>query len=167
MGRKASENFLKLKEKLGLDPYKITCDKQDIISALQVAFEGEIILTQYYVKNKRSDAYLPKYKAGIEVHKYDHESRDRNYEESRQLMIESHGITIIRTNPVVPNAINRLINQIHKHFIKSTKKQTEKSTEKSLIDDLSKRLLELEFKSDHSIKSKCLKWIVKKILPTL
>ena len=30
-------------------------------------------------------------------------------------------------------------------------------TKKSLIDDLSKRLLELEFKSNHSIKSKCLK----------
>ena len=32
-----------------------------------------------------------------------------------------------------------------------------KRTKKSLIDDLSKRLLELEFKSNHSIKSKCLK----------
>ena len=36
---------------------------------------------------------------------------------------------------------------------------------KSLIDDLSKILLELEFKSKHSIKSKCLKWIIKKIVP--
>ena len=45
--RKASEKFLKFKEKLGLDLYKITWDKQDIISALQVAFEGEIIHTQY------------------------------------------------------------------------------------------------------------------------
>ena len=51
------------------------------------------------------------------------------------------------------------------HIVKSTKKQTEKSTKKSLIDGLSKRLLELEFKSNHSIKSKCLKWIFKKILP--
>ena len=49
------------------------------------------------------------------------------------------------------------INKIHRHIKKSTKQ--------SLIDDLSKRLLELEFKSNHSIKSKCLKWIVKKILP--
>ena len=31
-----------------------------------------------------------------------------------------------------------------------------------MIDDLSKRLQELDFKSNHSIKSKCLKWIVKK-----
>ena len=34
-----------------------------------------------------------------------------------------------------------------------------------MIDDLSKRLLELEFKSNYSTKSKFLKWIVKKILP--
>ena len=40
------------------------------------------------------------------------------------------------------------------HITKSTKKQTEKLTKKSLIDDLSKRLLELEFKSNHSVKSK-------------
>ena len=45
---------------------------------------------------------------------------------------------------------------MHRHMKKSTKK--------SLIDDLSKRLLELEFEKRNSIKSKCLKWIVKKIL---
>ena len=55
------------------------------------------------------------------------------------------------------------INKIHRHI----KKSTENSTKKSLIDDLLKRFLKLEFKSNHSIKSKCLKWIVNKILPTL
>ena len=80
-------------------------------------------------------------------------------------MIESHGITIIRTNPDDADFdMNKLINEIHIQIIKSTKK-TKVSTKKSLIDDLSKRLLELEFKSNHSIKSKCLKWIVKNILP--
>ena len=44
--RKASEKFWKFKEKLGLDPYKVNCDKQDITSALQLAFEGKIIHTQ-------------------------------------------------------------------------------------------------------------------------
>ena len=43
--RKSSEKFLIFKEKLGLDPYKITCDEKGIISALQVVFEGEIIQT--------------------------------------------------------------------------------------------------------------------------
>ena len=41
------------------------------------------------------------------------------------------------------------------------------STKKSLIDNFSKRLLRLEFKPKHSIKLKCLKWIVKNVLPTI
>ena len=124
---------------------------------MEVAFEGEIILTQHCIKNKRTDAYFSKYRLGIEVDEYNHEGRNLEYEQSRQFMIESHGITIIRTNPDAADFdINRLINRIYMHIIKSTKK--------SLIDDLSKRLPELEFKSNHSIKSKCLKWIVKNIL---
>ena len=60
-------------------------------------------------------------------------------------MIESHRITIIKTNPDAADFdMNRLINQIYTHFIESTKKQTKLSTKKLLIDDLSKRLLELE-----------------------
>ena len=38
-------------------------------------------------------------------------------------------------------------------------------TKKSIINNLSKRLL--EFQSNHSIKSKCLEWIVKNVLPTI
>ena len=48
--------------------------------------------------------------------------------------------------------------------LKKENKELKKDKE-SLIDNLSKKLLELEFKSDHSVKSKCLKWIVKKALP--
>ena len=156
--RKSSKRFLEFKKKLGLDPNVVTCDEQDIINTLQIVFEGEIILTQYCIENKRLDAYFSKYKLGIEVDEYNHEGRNSNYEKSRQLMIESYGITIIRTNPDAADFdMNRLINQIYTHFIKSTKK--------SLIDDLSKRLLELQFKSNHSIKSNSLKWIVKNILP--
>ena len=69
-------------------------------------------------------------------------------------MIERHEIAIIRTNPDTADFdMNRLINQIYTHIIESTKV----STKKSLIDDLSKGLLELEFKSNYSIKSKRLK----------
>ena len=113
---------------------------------MQVAFEGEIILTQHCIKNKRTDAYFSKYRLGIEVDEYNHEGRNLEYEQSRQFMIESHGITIIRTN--LDDAdfdMNELINQKYMQIIKSTKKP--------LIDDLSKRLLELEFMSNHSIKS--------------
>ena len=81
-------------------------------------------------------------------------------------MIESHGIIIIRTNHNATDFdMNRLINPIYTHINESTKNQTKVSTKKSIIDDLSKRLLELEFKSNHSIKSKCLKWVAKNILP--
>ena len=125
---------------------------------MQVAFEGEIIHTQYGIENKRLDAYFSKYKFGIEVDESNHEGRNFEYEQSRQFMIESHGITIIRTNPDAADFdINKLINQIHRQIIKPTKK--------SLIDNLLKRLLELEFKSNDSITSKCLKWIVKNVLP--
>ena len=51
--------------------------------------------------------------------------------------------------------------RVSAYITESIKKQTKKS----LIDDLSKRLLELELKSNHSIKSKCLNWAVKNILP--
>ena len=125
---------------------------------MQIAFEGQIIHTQYFIKNKRLDAYFPKHKLGIEVDEYNHESRNFEYKQSRQFVIESRGITIIRTNLDDTNFnMNKLINQVYMYIIKSTKK--------SLIHDLSKRLLELEFKSNHSVKSKCLKWTVKKILP--
>ena len=73
-------------------------------------------------------------------------------------MIESHGTIINRTNPDAADFDKKmLINQICTHIIERTKKQTKVSTKKPLIDDLSKRLLELEFKSNHSIKSKCFK----------
>ena len=52
--------------------------------------------------------------------------------------------------------IFRAIKQIHRH---------QKSNEKSLIDKISKRLLTLEFKSNHSIITNALKIIVKKVLP--
>ena len=125
--RKSSKRFLEFKKKLGLDPNLVTCDEQDIISALQVAFEGEIILTQYCIENKRIDAYFSKYKLGIEVDEYNHEGRNFEYEQSRQLMIDSHGITIIRTNPDAADfGMSRLTNQIYKHITQSNSEKLEK-----------------------------------------
>ena len=82
-----------------------------------------------------------------------------NTKKNRQFVTESYGITIIRTNlDAADFDMNRLINQAYMQIIKATKKP--------LIDDLSKRLLELGFESNHSIKSICLKWIAKNILPS-
>ena len=160
--RKSSKKFLEFTKKLGLDLDVVTCDEQDIIKILHDKFEGETIITQYSIKNKRLDAYLPEYKIGIELDEYKHEYRNFNYDKSRTKMIENHGITLIGTNPNGPNFdIKNLVVQRCICIKEAIKKQTKKS----LIDDLSKRLLELEFKSNHSIKSKCLKWVVKNILP--
>ena len=82
--------------------------------------------------------------------------RDFEHEQSRQLMIKKKlDCKIMRINPDGADVnIYRLINQVRMHIKQSTKK--------SLIDDASKRLFGLEFISNHTIKSKYLKWIVKK-----
>ena len=78
---------------------------------MQVAFEGEIILTQYCIKKKRLDAYFRKYKLETEVDEYNHKGRNFENEQSRQLIIDSHGITIVRTNPDAADFdMNTLIN---------------------------------------------------------
>ena len=56
--RAVSKQFLEFKEKLRLDPCKINFDEQDIISALQVSFVGEIMHTQYCIQNKRLGLYF-------------------------------------------------------------------------------------------------------------
>ena len=52
-------------------------------------------------------------------------------------------------------------------IVKVNKKLTEESTKKSLIDGISNKLLSLEFIKDNSIKTKCLKYVVNKILSIL
>ena len=80
--------------------------------------------------------------------------------QKKKALEKERNCVFIRINPDEKNSkIFQEINKIHRHIKKLTKK--------SLIEDLSKRLLELEFKSNHSIKSKCLKWIAKKIIPTI
>ena len=81
-------------------------------------------------------------------------------------MLENVGYYFIRINPNKPAFDDyEEFGRVSAYISESIKKQSEKSTKKLLLTELSKRLLELEFKSNHSIKSKYLKLIVKKILP--
>ena len=67
---------------------------------MQVAFEGEIMYTQYCVQNKRLDFYFSEHKLGVEIDECGHADRDFEYKQSRQLMIEKKlGCKIIRINP--------------------------------------------------------------------
>ena len=59
------------------------------------------------------------------------------------------------------------ISKVQNEIVRHIKESIKKPTKKSLIDELSNKLLRLEFKSNNSIKTKCLKHVVKKILPTL
>ena len=59
------------------------------------------------------------------------------------------------------------IGRIQNFIVKANKKPTEESTKKYVIDEISNKLLGLEFKSNNSMKTKCLKYVVKKILPKL
>ena len=86
---------------------------------------------------------------------------DINQEIQRQKALEQEvGCEFIRINPAKENFnVFVEIGKIENYIVKSTKK--------SLIGELSNKLLRLEFKSNNSIKTKCLKYVVKKILPTL
>ena len=114
--------------------------------------------TQYSVLGYRIDLYIHKYKLAIEVDELGHADRNLSNEIERQkALAEKLDCVFIVINPNEENFnILKEMSKIHRYI--------KKSTQKSLIDGLSKRLLELEFKSNHSIKSKCLKWIVKRIL---
>ena len=139
----------------------INTKEQTIINSIKDTFEGENIQTQYSVLGYRIDLYFHKYKLAIEVDELGHTNRNINNEIERQKALEKElNCVFIRINPDEKDFnIFKEINKIHRHIKKSSKN--------SLIDKISKRLLELEFKSNHSIKSKCLRRVVKKILPTL
>ena len=115
--------------------------------------------TQYTVIGYRIDLYFHEYKLAIEVDELGHNDRNIDYEIQRQKALERElNCVFIRINPDEKDFnIFKEINKIHRHIKKSTKK--------SLIDNLSKRLLKLKFKQHNAIKSKCLSWIVKNILP--
>ena len=139
----------------------INSKEQTVINSIKDALEGENIQTQYTVLGYRIDVYFHKYKLVIEVDELGHNDGNIDYEIQRQQALDRElNCVFIRVNPdAVDFNVFKEINKIHRHIKKSSKK--------SLIDKISKRLLQIEFVSDHSIKSKYLKWIVKNILPTL
>ena len=90
----------------------------------------------------------------------------------RQKALEKElGYKFIRINPDEKDFnIFKAKNEIFRNIKESIRKSTEKSTKRSLIDELSNELLRSEFKKKKkrkSRKTKCLKYVVKKILPNL
>ena len=74
------------------------------------------------------------------------------------------GSKFIRIDPSTENFdIVDEFSKIKDYLFKSTNKETKKET----IDEISDRLLNLEFRSNNSMKTKLLRWVVKKILPKI
>ena len=115
--------------------------------------------TQYTFVGYSIDLYFHGYKLAIEVDELGHIDRNIDYELQRQRAIEKElGCVFIRINSDEKDFnIFKEINKIHRHIKKSTKK--------FLIDKISKRILKLEFKSNHSVITKVLKIVVKNVLP--
>ena len=111
------------------------------------------------------DLYFPKHKLAVQVDGKGQTGTDERKENARQEKIkEELDCKFNRINPDERDYDEYVkFGELNNHISESNKK----STKKSLIDDLSKRLLELEFEENQSIKSKCLKFIVKKVLPSL
>ena len=133
---------------------------------LKRLFPSEDIIEEYFALHYRTDFTFKKQGLVVQSDEKGHNKKSSNYEKERQKELEKLGYYFIRINPDKPGFDDyEEFGRVSSYITKSTKRQTKKSTKKSLIDDLSKRLLGLEFKSNHSIKSKCLKWIIKNILP--
>ena len=110
--------------------------------------------------------YLPGHKLAIEADEKEHLDRKKEKEEKGKNKIEKKvGWKFIRINPDSEKFnVNIEIGETYNHINELDKKITEQLTKNSLIDNLSRRLSELEFEENHSIKSKCLKYVVKEIL---
>ena len=154
------------KTKLGFNQHNpIMTQEQSVLSKIVTLFTADEIILQHNVLGYRIDAYFPKYKLATEVDERGHNDRDIDYEIERKKALEKElGCEFIRINPTKENFnIFVEIGKIQNYIVKSTKK----STKESLMDELSNKLLILEFKSNNSIKTKCLKYVVKHIFPTL
>ena len=153
-----------ISKKLGFTLYDVVNTKeQTVINSIKDAFDGENIQTQYTVLNYRIDLYFHEYKLEIEVDELGHNDRNIDYEIERQTALEKElDCVFIRIDHDVADFnICKEINKIHRHINQLTKQQTEQKTKESI----KKGFLELEFKQNNQIKTKCLKWIVKNILP--
>ena len=157
---------IRFRSKLGFNQYDMILTKEkSVLKSVMDAFEGENMQTQYSFLGYRTDLYSPDYKLAVEVDEKGHTDRNIDHEIKRQKTLEKKlSCGFIRINPDESDFnIFKSINEMHRRI----KKLTEKSTKKSSIDELLNKLLDWNLKKNNSVKTKCIKYVVKKILPTL
>ena len=119
------------------------------LELLRDTFEGENIQTHYKALGYDIDFYFHDYKLAVEIDEKDHQDGDINREiESQKALEKEHGCKFIRINPDKKNFNTfRAQNKTPGH----TKESTKELTKKSLIDELSNKLLRLEFEKNNFI----------------
>ena len=147
----------------------ILTKEQSIGSKTVKAFPNENIKKQFLVLNEKNGFHFPRRKLALEVHELGHLDRNKGKEIKRPKKLEKQlKCTFFRINPYKENFdIFAKLGKIWSYISGSNEKLTEELTKKSLIGDLSKGLLELKFEKHNSINTKCVQWIIKKILPTI
>ena len=160
----------KIKTILGFKEYDImNVTEKATIYSIKNAFEGENIQTHYRVLGYEIDIYFHDYKLAVAIDEKDHQDRDISREIERQKALQKElSCKFIRINPDIENSnIFKAQNEIFRHIKESNKESAKELTRKSLVDELSNKLLRLEFEKNNSIKTKCIKHLVEKILPIL
>ena len=145
-----------------LEQYNVILTKEEsVLTEKMSSFEGESMQILYNVLSYRIELYFHDYKLTImmkmlENDENGHSDRNIDYEIRRKKAIEQE--LICKFTRVDSDKegfdIFKTANKIFRHIKQSTKK--------TLINEISRRLLELEFKSDNIIKPKSIKFIVKK-----
>ena len=142
------------KSKFGVNQHdKVLCKKQSLGLRLKKLFPNKNILEEYFDLHYRNGFTFKKHMLVVEVDEKGHVDRDPDYEKKRQKELEKLGYYLIRINPDKPGFDDfEELGRLNAYIAESIKKQAKKQTKKSLIDGISKRLLESEFKSNNSIK---------------
>ena len=121
------------------------------LDSIKNAFEGENIQTHYRVLGYENDIYFHDYKLAVEIDEKDHQDRDISRKIERQKSLERElRCKFIRIDPDKEN-LNMLKaqNEIFGHIKELTKELSKELTIKSLIDELSNKLLKLEFEKNN------------------
>ena len=164
--KESTPKATEFRSKSGFKQHDIVLSKeQSVISKIMKKFSNEKTLPQLSVLSYQIDFYFPEHKLATEVDEKQHDGRKIDCEIKSQKAIEKElGCEFIRINPDRKDYDGYVeIGKIYNHVIKSTKD----ATKKSLINNLSRRLLELEFNSNHLIKFRALKYVANKILPSV
>ena len=123
--RKPIPNLINLTKCLGTEFHKSKwlCQKQDTLSQIMQAFNGEEMIHQFGVRKYRIDLYFSKYKLAFECDEFDHRNRDIGCEVEWEKDIEKLlNYTFVRFNPDAKNfcvlVVNKIFVQIKSFFLK-------------------------------------------------